>query len=483
MEPRASVGRWAAVLACALMLSCSEDSDPGGNGASTAVGGSSAGGSGGDAGTGGVGGSQGGGGASAADETIRIHPADPHRLQRGDATWYPVGYYPAIGTLTSDQNDYDTFYRTLIDTMADHGINYFRNVFTMGQQYGESTVPYARTGPGDAADGRPKYDLTSFRQEHFDYWADVIAYAQSKDVVVQVCILDFWHAHAWLTEDNGDLQHEWGLKHDFYQGANNINGIDVATPAEWVDPDHPVFDVQKALIEQVIDRLGAEPNIIWEVANEATVFQGDDGTAWQLELAAHITSYEQSRGLTPHLVMPRDIPNHEQTPGHHLDPPATIHAEMVARFADDQPLIADNDCCVTPPPLDDRRGRAWACLTAGAHLDLFHFPMRELTELQSQDVADGMRQVGYLGALLTQLGVDLLGMQPSDSLVDNGWCYARVGEEYVVYLPSGGDTNVSSLPTTYTATWFNPQDGSTSPAGTGPTFAAPDANDWVLHIR
>ena len=109
--------------------------------------------------------------------------------------------------------------------------------------------------------------------------------------------------------------------------------------------------------------------------------------------------------------------------------------------------------------------------------------MRELTELQSQDVADGMRQVGYLGAFLNQMAVDLVGMEPSDDLVDNGWCYARSGDEYVVYLPTGGDTNVSALPASYTATWFNPRDGSTQSAGSGPTFSAPDTSDWVLHIR
>ncbi len=104
----------------------------------------------------------------------RIHPLDPHRFEQNGTVWYPVGYYPSIGALTADQNDYTSYYMTLIDTLASHNINYFRNVFTMGQQFGDTTIPYQRTGPGNAADGRPKYDLAQFDQNHFDYWFAIV---------------------------------------------------------------------------------------------------------------------------------------------------------------------------------------------------------------------------------------------------------------------------------------------------------------------
>ena len=75
-----------------------------------------------------------------------------------------------------------------------------------------------------------------------------------------------------------------------------------------------MFQYQKALVAKVIDTLGDLPNIIWEVCNEA--FPETMGFPWQIALANYITAYEQSRGFTPHLVMPRDIPNHENTPGY-----------------------------------------------------------------------------------------------------------------------------------------------------------------------
>jgi len=409
----------------------------------------------------------------------RIHPDDSHRFEWAGETWYAVGYYPAIGTLTNDADG--GFHRDLIDRLAASGINYFRNVFTMGQQIGDSRIPYRRTGPGVAADGRPKYDLSQFDAAHFDYWRNVVSYARDRGVVIQITLLDAWHVKRWVTSPHSDILREWGLKYDFYQGANNINGVDVTMPEQWIDPTHPVFETQKALISRVIDELGEYPNIVWEVANEAEVVNTSQARIWERALADFVIEYETGRGLMPHLVMPRDIPNHESTPGHRHDPPATIHAELVARFTDGTVLISDNDCCTDPPGPAYQRHKAWAALTAGAHLDFFNFPMRDPVVMASSEVVDGMRYVGNLSRFLTILGVDLVGMTPSDGLVTSGWCYARMGEEYVVYLPTGGATTLSGLPTSVRATWFNPRDGSTGAAGAGPRFTAPDGNDWVLH--
>ena len=53
-----------------------------------------------------------------------------------------------------------------------------------------------------------------------------------------------------------------------------------------------------------------------------------------------------------------------------------------------------------------------------------------------------MRYIGYTRKFLEDLNVNLTGMVPSDYLVTNGWCYARPGDEYIVYLISGGTTTV-----------------------------------------
>lgn len=50
-------------------------------------------------------------------------------------------------------------------------------------------------------------------------------------------------------------------------------------------------------------------------------------------------------------------------------------------------------------------------------------------------------------------------MMPSDSLTENGWCLAKPGEVYVVYLSNGGSTNISLDEGTYSVNWYNPAKG------------------------
>jgi hypothetical protein len=412
----------------------------------------------------------------------RVHPNDPHRFVVNGSTWHLAGYTPGLSLLIDQANPLASRYYSLMDKMAFYGINSFRSWFTAGQPFGNTTVPYQRTGPGLAADGRPRFDLTKFNQAHFDYFRQVVEYARARGIVIQLSLFDFWHGSAWIAASNGDPQLEWGLKHDFYAAGNNINGLEVTNQHQWLNTNLPVFQYQKALVSKAIDSLGDLPNIIWEVANEA--FPETVGFPWQIALANYITSYEQSKGFTPHLVMPRDIPNHENTPGYYLDPDVgATHSAMKSAHSGNRPLVANNDSDYEAYTPDYRRRMAWAILTAGGHLDFFHFAMFKQVNLDSQDVTDGMRYVGYTRKFLDDLDVNLAGMFPSDHLVTNGWCYARNGDEYIIYLASGGSTTVANVPASHTATWFNPRNGMQQAAAGGPTFTAPDGNDWALHIR
>jgi hypothetical protein len=404
-----------------------------------------------------------------------IDRLDPHRFIFNGEPWYPAGYYPSIAALTADQTDYNNFYRLLIDRLAEHNINLIRNVFTMGQPYGESITPYVRTGPGEAVDRRPRFDLDQFNQAYFDYWREVISYANTKGVVVQLTIFDSWHNKRHVVHVSGGLQREWGMKHDFYNGANNINGIDASNVSDWHSPEHPVFEYQKALIRQVVDSIGDLPNIIYEVSNENYTSE-----RWELALADYLSEYEESRGLPAHLVMPRDLPNHDSAGGKTNDP-QRVHQELVHNFSFNRPLIADNDGGGHVDPIG-RRHKAWAALTAGAHINYFHFMLYKVEVLNSQDVADGMKYIGLTRKFLEDFDINLRGKIPSDNLVSSGWCFARPGESYIIYLRNGGITTVEGMPEAYLAYWFNPRDGSSFRAEGGPAFTSPDGNDWVLYI-
>lgn len=410
---------------------------------------------------------------------LRIDAQDGRYFTRDGEFWYLAGYYPTIAALTADQTDYDTYYREFIDLLAENNLNYFRNVFNMGQPYGEARTVYERTGPGSAADGQPRFDLTRIDPEYFDYWRKVIAYAGEKGVVVQLVIFDSWHNKQQVTwrSSSGRV---WGMKYDFYCGENNINGIDACTPRQWHNPRHPVFDVQKALVRRVVDELGDLPNIVWEISNEN--YTNED---WELQLAGYLSEYEASRGFPRKLVIPRDLPNHDGAGGKE-NATGQVFREISANSRLGKPLIADNDGGGHAGP-EGRRKKAWVALTAGGHVNYFHAGMYDPEVLRSADVRRGMFYIGLTRKFLEDFSIDLRGMGDCRRQVTRGYCLGTAGERYVVYLETGGKVQVSQMPPEPEAYWFDPRTGESRPAKWsagrgGAAFAAPDAQDWVLYI-
>jgi hypothetical protein len=403
-----------------------------------------------------------------------VNPADPHRFLMDGKPWYPTGYYPGLGALTAEQTDYENYYKVFIDKLVANRINFFRTVFTMGQPYGDSMTIYQRTGPGLANDGKPKFNLNKLNPVYIDYWRDVLEYARDSGIVVHFVINDSWHNKRDVVADKGNGV-IWGMLHDFYYGANNINGLDTPTAVEWHSSTHPSYEYHKALIRTAVDNYGDLPNIIYEISNENYT-----NYTWNSELAEYLTQYEASKGFARHLVMPRDLPNHDTAGGKYMDP-VIAHKELAGNYRKNKPLIADNDGGGDRPP-DGRRYKAWAALTAGGHISYYHAKTTSLDVLTSQDTSEGMFYLGLLQKFLSDFQVNLTGMKPNDALLTNGWALAVPGDRFIIYLMSGGQTTVSSLPGVYTASWFNPRTGNSSPAGKGPTFTAPDANDWVLYI-
>ena len=248
-----------------------------------------------------------------------IHTADPHRLAVGGATFTVAGYYPSVGAFNSDTGDH-TLYRRMIDAMADRGINYFRIAMNMGQPYGSGMDPYLRVGPGRSTDGRPKFDLTQFNQTFFDYWRQVVLYARARGLVVQLCIMDGWHAKDDIVEENlGDFL-TWGLRFDYYFAANNVNGVSVSQTEDLYDPNGAAFGYQQALIRKTVETLGDQPNIVWEIANESSHIP------WEILHADALSAYERSLHLPQHLVMPRDLPSHEYVKDHCDNDPSRTHS-------------------------------------------------------------------------------------------------------------------------------------------------------------
>lgn len=85
-------------------------------------------------------------------------------------------------------------------------------------------------------------------------------------------------------------------------------------------------------------------------------------------------------------------------------------------------------------------------------------------------------------------------MSPDDSLVSAGWCLARPGQVYAIYLPNGGTTKLTIEDDRYSVQWFNPRSGGELLNGsvkivTGPGNAslgnspAEHDKDWVILVK
>eukprot|EP00041_Stephanoeca_diplocostata_P014374 m.260353 g.260353 ORF g.260353 m.260353 type:complete len:323 (-) comp19678_c0_seq8:243-1211(-) len=320
--------------------------------------------------------------------------------------------------------------------------------------------------------------------------------------------MDTWHNKQWI--ENKDIVRNvtWGLKYDFYNGENNINNVNASTSQNWVNASHDssVYQAQANLVRHVVQSLGQHHNLVWEVANEAMDHQGDYAR-WQAQLADLITQTELQADLPRHLVIPRDIVDHEHTPGHWDDPITQVHAELTATFNTSvSPTLADNDCCFDPDTPTYRLQRAWAVLTAGAQADCLDDALRNLTALSSADAQAGMAFVGNTRAFLdnTQIPFSMRGMHPADHLIDNGWCLARTPsgndpaswpttETFIVFLVAGGstsfDANVVPASGTCRALWFNARNAkfiatnATLSAGRS-VFSAPSTDtEWILLVQ
>jgi len=443
----------------------------------------------------------------------QIDPADPYRFLMDGNPWYPAGYYPALGAITLrwDGVAADTYYRALIDTLYANGINLSRLQFTMGAapEWGSmpQSTPYVVVGTvnkNGIVFGQ--VDLDQFNQAHFDLWHDLILYAQSKGVVIQLSIIDSWHT---ITTELP----WWDILTDFYAPGMNVNGLAISNADDWhtTNPADAVWQRHTAMIEEVVDQFGDLPNIIWEIANEPRFYydnynygdiihkEAPSVTPWTVTLGNHLKSYELSTRGYNHVCIPVDLHDHQKTPGQRAkwrlgytdgDTPSGTRRDYLyiqsltdggdPRFPA-RPMITDNDGGGYQE-INERRAKAWSILTARGHFDYFHFDINEYANLSNPDATDGMRYLGYTAKFINDLSVNLTGMVPRDDLVTNGWCLARSGQEYVIYLISGGSTTVTDLLGVYTTTWFNPRNGTTLAATGGPTFTAPDSNDWVLHI-
>jgi hypothetical protein len=394
----------------------------------------------------------------------------------GDYTW---------GTFS----DVDYDFKAMFDTLKTNGLNFARVWVWWGcEEFPEPinrlhVEPYLRTGPGNANDGKPKYDLTRFNPAFFERLRDVCRAAQERGIFLQLTLFDAWmikHPHLWRLHA--------------YHRDNNVNSVDGdprntgrGTDGEqgFCSLGNPkVLEAQKAFIRKVVDAVNEFDNVFFEIANENYY-----NANWERHLCEFIHEYEKGKPKQ-HLVMPLDLPNHDYG-GIKTWDLQRLHQNLLKARALKQPLIFDTDGIGNPDDATVRKA-AWTAFVSGGHVNYLDDSLQIGTEhkgdFKGSRRAALRQQLGYLARFTRQ--VRFWEMQPEDWLVKSGSAFAFASvNEFVAYLPNGGNVtlDLTNMKGKLTARWFNPRDGKFSDVfkvegGGQRDLAAPDGNDWVLYL-
>lgn len=404
---------------------------------------------------------------STDNSDLTVHPTNPHYLQDGSETVILIGggktVHPSSdGQLTIDENN--------IDEWTSFGVNFAR-IWTILPWEGTDTVyPWARTGPGTANDGGPKFDLTKFDEEYFDRMEELLAH--NPDFYLQFMVFD---------EVGLEPGSERWDRHPF-NPDNHINSLRLlstgsnAVPEFYDTSNRRLMQIQEDYVHKVLGELDHHPNIIYEIANETTA-----PWDWQRKWVDFIEFRSDSpisnnpfarreKNLEYKLL---DIVNY-----HNLDETNTNSIILSDKFS--QKVLKFDEQATSGLDASGMRQVAWQTFTAGAHLNW------DAVENQGE----AQRTSYYLASFITENDVDPATMWPSNSLVNVGFALANPGTEYVVFLHSARAVTVdlSAAPTSLTAKWYDTATGnysspSTIEGGGNFTLTNPFETDVVLYIE
>ena len=350
--------------------------------------------------------------------------------------------------------------------------------------------PWARTGPGTASDGKPRFDLTAFDEAYFTRLRERVTAAGAVGVYASVMLFEGFSLHLTDLPDNI-------AGHPFAAG-NNVNGVAIQSIVDYqvlpLDPE--VQAIQEAYVRKVVDTVHDLPNVLYEVANESSGVADDavrmpdgttidtpigDSTQWQYSVIDLVKRYEHDAGRTPHPIgMTFQYPVADQQAAN--EPLWASPADWVSPGFDDGDFPSDSRWRHDPPPADGNKVVisdtdhyspmeadavwAWKAFLRGHNPILYDLGIVG----GGFDPPDPALEPARLALGETRRladRVDLAAMAPDGGLASSGFALARPGHDYVALRPaSDGDLTLRVEPGTYAVRWHNVDTAEQHAAGT-----------------
>jgi hypothetical protein len=394
--------------------------------------------------------------------------------------------------------DYDQY----LDFLVAHRHNFLRLwngqlpvwVDSKGGRHYAMPHPWSRTGPGQALDGKPRYDLTRFDDAYFARLRTRVAAAGRRGIYVAVMLFEGGHVEA-QAGAKGWFSHPFNARNNVNAIDGDPNGDD--SGVEIVTLEAPgVTAVQQAYIRKVVDSLNDLDNVLYEIANEA----GPRSAAWQHHMIDVLRRYQSTK--------PRQHPIGMTSPawGTADDALTTSRADWISPAGasyKDNPPAADGRYVVVPDTdhlwgIGGSAAWVWKSFLRGLN-PIFMDPYRETSQRDDAAWPAIRRAMGDTRAYALRL--DLRAATPRGDLSSTGYCLAVPGREYLVFAPTdsgrGGrlaamtrrtvTVDLSGEAGAFDVEWFDPRARTATPdarvnAGARRSLTAPFPGDAVLYL-
>jgi hypothetical protein len=445
---------------------------------------------------------------SPASGPLRVHPKNPRYFTDGSGrAVYLTGSHTWTNLIDRGPSDppppfdFDGYLRFL----TKHHHNFIRlwsRHVTWYHGYGEGVLharplAWARTGPGLALDGKPKFDLTKLEQTYFDRLRSRCVAAARRGIYVSIMLF------------GGAYECRGGWRGNPFHGSNNVNGIDGDPNGDGEGLETQTLRIpaitrlQEAYVRKVMDTVNDLDNILFEISNESD----DSSTEWQYHLIRFIHAYERRKpnqhpvGMTAlwsanaesNRVLadgPADwISPHTDAWGGIRNVPAA-DGKKVSLLDSDHWFVVD---LYRNPTLG--REWVWRSFCQGHHPILMeHLPPLSAVISDHPLTPDDPGYIASRSAMSHTLRfadrLDLATMLPRPDLASTGCCLAAPGQEYLIYQPSPASEafTVDLGAGDYRGEWFDPRRGAASGSanaiadGGRQRFKAPFEGGAVLHL-
>ena len=346
--------------------------------------------------------------------------------------------------------------------------------------------PWLRTGPGNALDGKPKFDLSRINPAYFDRLKERVKAAEEANMYVAVMLFEGWGLQ--FSPD--------AFRNHPFHSQNNINEIELDIEQEsdklsiYELGNEKITRLQEAYVRKVIETVGDQDNIIYEISNENHPLSTD----WHYHMIRYIKEVESGRGKSHPVGMTFQYKggNNQAL----FDSPADwISPNPEGGYRDNPPVSTGDKVIVTDTDhlwgIGGNRKWVWKSFLRGLN-PIFMDPYdgKVLEKGAGSEWAEDVRvAMGYTKRFADRM--DLINAVPSTTVASSGYCLANRGKEYLVYIPEGGEVeiNLTSVTGQFAIEWFDPvsgnsQGGEAVEGGSRITLVSPfESGEAVVYIR